>query len=145
MVTCFLRGMPQGFPRASAIDKQEIENDLCRNKLLTSYGDEKRLNYRGKISWKKESVSGLGNPSKVSVWAGLSCEESLDSLNFLGWQLLGVKSIIMKISTQTKCLGKVGDSFTCDYLETLNSWVLFLTLSWISKTNLVNLFLLSLF
>lgn len=54
MVMCFLRGMPQGFPRVSAIDKQEIENDLCRNKLLTSYGDEERLNYRGKMSWKKE-------------------------------------------------------------------------------------------
>jgi len=43
MVMCFLRGMPQGFPRVSAIDKQEIENELCRNKLLTSYGDEVEL------------------------------------------------------------------------------------------------------
>lgn len=67
MVMCFLRGMPQGFPRVCAIDKQEIENDLCRNKLLTSYGDEKRLNYRGKMSWKKENMTGLGSPSRVSV------------------------------------------------------------------------------
>lgn len=67
MVMCFLRGMPQGFPRVCAIDKQEIENDLCRNKLLTSYGDEKRLNYRGKMSWKKENMTGLGSPTRVSV------------------------------------------------------------------------------
>lgn len=59
--------MPQGFPRVSAIDKQEIENDLHRNKLLISYGDEKRLNYRDQMSWKKESMTGVGNPSRVSV------------------------------------------------------------------------------
>lgn len=61
---CFLRGMPQGFPRVSAIDKQEIENELCRNKLLTSM--EMRLNYRGEVSWKKRSVSKAGHSICVS-------------------------------------------------------------------------------
>ncbi|KAF2974242.1 hypothetical protein EK904_010698 [Melospiza melodia maxima] len=61
-----LRGMPGGFPRVSASDKQEIENDSFRNKLLTSYGEEQRVNYRGKMSWNKESVTGLGKPSRVS-------------------------------------------------------------------------------
>lgn len=59
--------MPGGFPRVSATDKQEVENDSCRNKLLTSYGEEQRLSYRGKMSWNKESVTGLGKPSTVSV------------------------------------------------------------------------------
>lgn len=59
--------MPGGFPRVSATDKQEIEDNSCKNKLLTSYGEEQRLNYRGKMSWNKESVTGLGKPSTVSV------------------------------------------------------------------------------
>lgn len=76
MVVCSLGGMPRGFPRVSATDRQEIQNDSGRNKLLTSYGDEERLNYRGKMSWKEESMTGLGNPSRVSVCAGLSHGES---------------------------------------------------------------------
>lgn len=85
MVLCSLRGMPQGFPGVSATDKQEIEDDSGRNKLLTSYGDEKRLNYRGKMSWKDESMTGLGNPSRVSVCAGLSHEESHTRLTECLW------------------------------------------------------------
>lgn len=67
MVVCSPRGMPGGFPRVSASDKQEIENDSCRNKLLTSYGEEQRLNYRGKMSWNKENVTKTGK-AQQSFW-----------------------------------------------------------------------------
>lgn len=58
--------MPGGFPGVFVTDKQEIENDSCGNKLLISYGEEQRLNYRGKMSWNKENMTGLGKPSRVS-------------------------------------------------------------------------------
>jgi len=73
----FLRGMPQGFPRVSAMDEQEIENYLYRNKLLTFYEDEKRLSYRGKMSWKNDWA---GKPQK-SVCVSGSYEESCTRLS----------------------------------------------------------------
>lgn len=66
MVVCYPRRMPGGFPGVSATDQQEIESDSCRNKFLTSSGEEQRLNYRGKMSWNKENMTGLGKPNRVS-------------------------------------------------------------------------------
>lgn len=50
--------MPQGFPRVSAMDKQEIENDLCRNKLLTSYGDEIELQRQNELEEREYDMTG---------------------------------------------------------------------------------------
>lgn len=74
MVMCFLRGIPQGFPRVSAIDRQEIEDDLCRNKLLTSYGDEIELQRQNELE--EREYDWTGKPQQSICGSRPAQEES---------------------------------------------------------------------